>query len=65
MNTNKIDTPTLILIIIMMMALINGLMSCSTSTRITYQVEGKWTPGPTKSSVTGWTYTNERGMAQH
>jgi hypothetical protein len=30
MNTNKIDTPTLILIIILMMALINGLTSCST-----------------------------------
>ena len=29
MNTNKIDTPTLILIIIIMMGLINGLMSCS------------------------------------
>ena len=30
MNTNKIDTPTLILIIVLMMALINGLTSCST-----------------------------------
>jgi hypothetical protein len=30
MNTNKIDAPTLILIIVLMMALINGLTSCST-----------------------------------
>jgi hypothetical protein len=30
MNTNKIDTPTLILIVFLMMMLINGLMSCST-----------------------------------
>jgi len=64
MNNNKIDTPTLILIMILMMALINGLMSC-TSTRTVYQVEDKWTPGHTKSSVTGWTYTNERGEAKH
>ena len=35
MDTNKIDTPTLILIVILMMALINGLMSC-TSTKIAH-----------------------------
>jgi len=62
--SDKIDTPTLILIVILMMGLINGLMSC-TSSRTVYQVENGWKPGPTKSSATGWTYTNERGMAQH
>ena len=64
MNTNKIDTPTLILIMILMMALINGLMSC-TNTKIVYQIKDKWTPHPTKSSITGWTYTDERGRARH
>jgi hypothetical protein len=64
MNNNKIDTPTLILIMILMMALINGLMSC-TNTKIVYQVKNTWTPRPTKSSVTGWTYTSERGEAKH
>jgi hypothetical protein len=64
MNTNKIDTPTLILIMILMMALINGLMSC-TSSRTVYQIKNGWAPHPTKSSATGWTYTSERGMAQH
>jgi len=64
MDTSKLKTEQLILIIILMMALINGLMSC-TSTRVEYQVGNKWTPGPTKSSATGWTYTSERGMAQH
>jgi hypothetical protein len=64
MNNNKIDTPTLILIMFLMMALINGLMSC-TSTRTVYQVKNTWTPRPTKSSATGWTYTDERGRAQH
>ena len=29
MNAKKIDTPTLILIVILMMGLINGLTSCS------------------------------------
>jgi hypothetical protein len=64
MNTNKIDTPTLILIMFILMALINGLMSC-TSSRAVYQIKDEWTPRPTKSSVTGWTYTSERGEAQH
>jgi hypothetical protein len=56
MNTNKIDTPTLILIIILMMGLINGLTSCTTG-KVTYQMKNnEWKPMPAKSSVTGWTY---------
>jgi hypothetical protein len=34
-----------------------ALSSCSTSKDV-YQLKGdKWTAGPNKSSVTGWTYT--------
>jgi hypothetical protein len=55
MNTNKIDTPTLILIMILMMALINGMMSC-TSTKVVYQVKNGWSKMPTRSTSTGWVY---------
>ena len=59
MNTSKITTSELIIIIIIMMGLINGLMSCS-SGRSLYQrdLEGKvWKVGPKTSSVTGWKYS--------
>ena len=56
MDTNKIDTPTLIVIVILMMGLINGLMSCKTVYLKNSQTN-KWTCQPKKSAVTGWTYT--------
>jgi len=65
MNTNKLKTEHLILIMILMMALINGLMSCSTGSKIVYEIKDGWKPHPIKSSVTGWTYTSGRGEAQH
>jgi hypothetical protein len=58
MNTNKIDTPTLIVIVILMMGLINGMMSC-TSTRSVYQQDQDgivWKMGPKVSTVTGYKY---------
>jgi len=58
MNTKKIDTPTLILIVILMMGLINGLMSC-TSSKAVYQIDSKWKPMPRNSATTGWVYTEK------
>jgi len=58
MDTNKIDTPTLIVIVILMMGLINGLMSC-TSSRSVYQQDQEgivWKTGPKVSTVTGYKY---------
>jgi hypothetical protein len=55
MKKNEIDTPTLILIMFLLMALINGLTSCKTSE--VYRIkQDKWSYAPVKSSVTGWTY---------
>ena len=43
--------------IVTLIVLIGALTSCSTS-RDVYRLKGdKWTAGPKKSSVTGWTYT--------
>jgi hypothetical protein len=58
MNKNKIDTPTLILIIIIMMGLINGLTSCTTGKAV-YQTKIGWQSMPSKSSATGWTYKDK------
>ena len=58
MKQQKIDPPTLILIIILIMALINGLTSCTTS-RVTYQqdMEGKvWRTHSDVSTMTGLKY---------
>jgi hypothetical protein len=57
MDTNKIDTPTLIVIVILMMGLINGLMSCKTVYLKDSQTN-KWSSQPKKSQVTGWNYLN-------
>jgi hypothetical protein len=55
MNKNEIDTPTLIIIMFLLMALINGLMSCTTSK--VYRIkEDKWSHAPIRSAVTGWKY---------
>lgn len=56
MDTNKIDTPTLIVIVILMMGLINGMMSCTSTKAAVYQSGSEWKPMPVKSSITGWTY---------
>lgn len=55
MDTSKITTSQLILIVIIMMGLINGLMSCSTS-KIVYDGGKGWKPMSTKSDNTGWKY---------
>lgn len=57
MDTNKIDTPTLIVIVILMMGLINGLMSCKTVYLKDSQTN-KWSSQPKKSQATGWNYSN-------
>lgn len=54
-STNKIDTPTLLLIVVVMMALISSMMSC-TSTKAVYHLKEGWSQMPVKSTVTGWTY---------
>jgi len=55
MKKNEIDTPTLIVIMFLMMALINGLMGCTTSK--VYRIkDNKWSNAPVRSTVTGWTY---------
>lgn len=56
MNTKKIDTQTLILIVILMMGLINGLMSCSTSRIVYQQGNGSFKSMSKKSEITGWYY---------
>ena len=56
MNTNKLTTGQLIVIVFLMMALINGLMSC-TSTKPVYQQDQDgivWKVGPKTSEMTGW-----------
>jgi len=57
MNTNKLTTEQLIVIVILMMGLINGLMSCTSSKMIYLQdtQTQKWTPAPKHSEMTGWT----------
>jgi hypothetical protein len=58
MNKKEIDAPTLVLIIIIMMAIINGLTSCA-SNRIVYQqdLDGKvWKTHSTISAMTGYKY---------
>lgn len=60
MNTKKIDTQTLILIIILMMGLINGLMSCATSELVYQQNDGSFKPMSKKSEVTGWNYIGKK-----
>ena len=58
MDTSKLKTEQLILIIILMMALINGMMSC-TSTKVVYQVKNGWSKMPTRSTSTGWVYNRK------
>jgi len=55
MDTNKLTTSQLLLIVIIMIALINSMMSC-TSTKVVYQKGSDWQPMSSKSAVTGWTY---------
>ena len=52
-QSNEIDVRTLILIIITIMALINGLMSCTTSKAV-YRIGNDWKPANAKSELTGW-----------
>jgi len=54
MKKNEIDTQTLVLIMFLLMALINGLMSCTTSK--VYRYKEGWSTTPTRSSITGWKY---------
>jgi hypothetical protein len=54
MKKNQIDTQTLILIMFLLMALINGLMSC-TSSKV-YRYKEGWSTAPIRSNVTGWIY---------
>lgn len=53
--SDKIDTPTLFLIVVVMIALISSMTSC-TSTKVVYQKGEGWGPMSTKSTVTGWNY---------
>lgn len=61
MNTNKIDTPTLFVIVFLMMCLINGLMSCTAPKYTTSLVTGstrkmdKWDIEQI-DRVRGWEY---------
>jgi len=57
-ESNEIDVRTLILIIIAIMALINGLTSCTTSK--VYRIKDKWSTAPERSSVTGWVYESKK-----
>ena len=57
MNKKEIDAPTLVLIIILMMALINGLTSCSTAK--VYKIKDQWSAAPKTSSATGWSYSKK------
>ena len=57
----KVSTPQLILIVILMMGLINGLMSC-TNTKTVYKcdVEGKvWRSDSKTSAMTGYKYNSK------
>lgn len=54
MKENKVDTLTLIVITFLLMALINGLMSCKTIA--VYRIKESWSAAPIKSNITGWTY---------
>ena len=58
MNKKEIDAPTLVLIIIIMMAIINGLTSCKSSKTV-YELKNGWSQMPTKSEITGWNYTSK------
>lgn len=60
MNTKKIDAQTLILIIILMMGLINGLLSCSTSEAVYQQGNGEFKPMAKRSETTGWRYIEKK-----
>jgi hypothetical protein len=53
--SDKIDTPTLLLIVIIMIALLNSLTSC-TGTKIVYHKGSEWQPMGSRSAVTGWSY---------
>ena len=58
MNKNELTTEQLVLIVFIMMCLINGLMSC-TSSRAVYQQDKEgtvWKIGPKVSTVTGYKY---------
>jgi len=58
MNKNELTTEQLVLIVFIMMLLINGLMSC-TSSRAVYQQDQEgmvWKTGPKVSTVTGYKY---------
>ena len=58
MNKNELTTEQLVLIVFIMMLLINGLMSC-TSSRVVYQQDQEgivWKTGPKVSTVTGYKY---------
>ena len=57
----KVSTPQLILIVILMMGLINGLMSC-TNTKTVYNrdAEGKvWRSDSKTSAMTGYKYNSK------
>jgi hypothetical protein len=58
MNKNELTTEQLVLIVFIMMLLINGMMSC-TSSRVVYQQDQEgivWKTGPKVSTVTGYKY---------
>jgi hypothetical protein len=55
MDTNKLTTSQLFLIVVIMMALISSMTSC-TSTKVVYQKGEGWGPMSSKSTVTGWSY---------
>ena len=55
MDTNKITTSQLILIVIIMMGLINSLMGCSTG-KVVYDGGKGWKPMSVRSNNTGWNY---------
>jgi len=58
MNKNELTTEQLVLIVFIMMLLINGLMSCTSSRAVYLQdQEGTvWKTGPKVSTVTGYKY---------
>jgi len=60
MNTKKIDTQTLILIIILLMGLINGITSCTTSEVVYQRGNGSFKPMSKKSETTGWSYVKKK-----
>ena len=53
---NVMKSTTALLLLILMMALLNSLMSCTTSNKVIYRVDEKaWRPAPKSSEMTGYT----------